>query len=336
MSELKYCPGCGSELLPGDRFCGECGYDTQTATNTGQSSQTNQPGAHNPSMVTETMSVQQQTSARPAQPQRSDQPPGVQPSNRRAVIILISVLLLVFLGGGGIYWWLNQGGDQPGPGKPQSGQQEAGTDPAATAPSSTEKPDLSRASTYLPEPGLKCSFYANYPDGTSGPVERYTARIVPNEAVRASDADIAIDNGEEYGGGTHYVERPDGIYLVYDSVPMEISPLLKNNLTVGMSWDYASEYGSTVWTVIDMGVTLDLGFAKLADCLLLKEDNQAVGYQSIVYYAPGMGKVMEKYPDGGEVLTLTAFTKIDLSQAAEKVKQWSPNYQMIQDDRTQS
>ncbi|MDD3853710.1 MAG: hypothetical protein PHD40_08665, partial [Syntrophomonadaceae bacterium] len=166
--------------------------------------------------------------------------------------------------------------------------------------------------------------------------DHYTARIVPNETVRVSDVDIVNENGEEFGYGTHYVERPDGTYIVYDSIPMEISPLLKNNLINGLSWRYDSEYGSIVWTIMDMGVTLDLGFMKLENCLLVEEDNQAVGVKKIIYFAPGVGRVLERNPGGGDLLTTTALSTIDQAQAAQMVKKWSPNYEIIKDDRTQS
>ncbi|MDR3585076.1 MAG: zinc ribbon domain-containing protein [Desulfosporosinus sp.] len=29
-SDVKFCPNCGTELVPNDKFCGNCGYDTQS------------------------------------------------------------------------------------------------------------------------------------------------------------------------------------------------------------------------------------------------------------------------------------------------------------------
>jgi predicted nucleic acid-binding Zn ribbon protein len=29
MADYKFCPQCGSELIPGERFCGDCGFDTK-------------------------------------------------------------------------------------------------------------------------------------------------------------------------------------------------------------------------------------------------------------------------------------------------------------------
>lgn len=168
-------------------------------------------------------------------------------------------------------------------------------------------------------------------------MERVNALVVPAEAVRVSEVEIITDQGETVGYGFHYIERADGIYLVYDPTPQECSPVLKNNLTVGQTWSYGDGYGQVVSTVLDMGVRLDLGFTILSNCLLVEEDNQAFGFKKIIYYAPGMGRVLEKTSeDGADLLKLTAFSKIDPAQAAEMVKRWAPNYQEINDDRTQS
>lgn len=335
MNDFRFCPKCGGEILSTERFCGECGFDTQTIGTAN----------HQPRVAQQSPVVPESAVVNPykeqAVPSAALQQPQVNPqANKNALVILTTVLLVVFLGGGGLYWWFAHGEDETNSASSQSGKQNSAaqtTLPQSTGSAKTAELDLSRASTYLPEAGLKCSFFANYPDGSSGPVERYSARVVPAEAVRMSDVDIINDNGEEIGFGTHYVERADGIYLVYDSVPMEISPLLKNNLMTGLSWKYEDPYGKIVWTVVDMGISLDLGFTSIQNCLLVEEDNQAVGIKKIIYFAPGMGRVMEKSSEGDtEYLKLNAFSIVDQAQAAEKVKKGSPNYQTIKDDRTQS
>ncbi len=337
MSNLKNCPKCGGENLASDRFCGECGFDTQTSVAVAQPLQPEKQTAADQSK--DMGNIHQSHTVVPASPQQIQVNPQLssQPANRNALIILVTILMVVFLGGGGLYWWFNKGEDGGKQVADQAGRQEKTATPQASTGPLVAQQDLSRASIYLPEEGLKCEFFANYPDGTSGPVERYNARVVPVEAVRMSEVEIANDNGEAYGYGVHYVERADGIYIIYDSVPMEISPLLKNNMINGLSWNYEDSFGKVIWTVVDMGVTLDLGFAKLDNCLLIEEDNQAVGIKKIVYYAPGMGRVMEKTSQGGaDLLKLTAYSKVNLLQAVEQVKKWSPNYETIQDDRTQS
>ncbi|MDD2555558.1 MAG: hypothetical protein PHN17_04310, partial [Syntrophaceticus sp.] len=181
------------------------------------------------------------------------------------------------------------------------------------------------------------TFFVNYTDGMSGVVDRISGQAVPNESVRVTDVEVGIDMGEEYGFGFHYVERNDGTYYIMDSSPFEIFPVLKNNMTVGQKWSYDSEYGSILYEVMDMGVDLDLGFAKFEDCLLLYEDNQMVGQQSINYYAPGRGIVYVVAPGGNfEYYKMTAMTKIDLAEAANTIIKWCPNYLDIKDERFQS
>ena len=108
-------------------------------------------------------------------------------------------------------------------------------------------------------------------------------------------------------------------------------------MTVGKSWNYQDEFGQITWTVLDMGVDLNLGFATFKDCLLVKEDNQAADFQSITYYAPGRGIVLVKNLSGTvEHYKLTDLTRLDAAQAAATVKKWSPNYAGIKDDRTQN
>jgi hypothetical protein len=252
---------------------------------------------------------------------------------------MLSLLAIVFVAGAGLYWWFSRGED---PGKAATAPSARNNGAATPAASPSNSPsaataDLSRASTYLSEPGLNCTFFVNYPDGMSGVVERTSARVVPNETVRVSEVETGVERGEAFGFGFHYVERADGTYYILDEAPFEIFPLLKNNLSVGQTWHYQDEFGKITWTVVDMGVDLDLGFAVFEDCLLVKEDNQAAGFQSLTYYAPGLGSVLVKdISRSVDYYKLTALTRIDATQAAAVVKQWSPNYAEIKDDRNQS
>ena len=368
MSDLKVCPECGASLVSGDRFCGECGFDINSMTEKPAASAApvtpSRPVAPPPVAPTHQQPQQQsyqqpQNSAAPYTPSappaggpgpmpgRNYDPPGTNPGgSKNALFIMVSVLVLLFLAGGGIYWWLSK--DDPSGNINGSGQAvtqqngtpatDAGSQNAQAVPDQTApQADLSRAATYLTEPGLKCTFFVNYPDGMSGVVDRISAQAVPNESVRVTDVEVGIDMGEEYGFGFHYVERNDGTYYIMDSSPYEIFPVLKNNLTVGQKWSYDSEYGSILYEVMDMGVDLDLGFAKFEDCLLLYEDNQAVGQQSISYYAPGRGIVYVVAPGGNfEYYKMTAMTNIDLAEAANTIIKWCPNYLDIKDERSQS
>ena len=329
MSQIKECPRCGGEIIPGDRFCGECGFDTR----------------QEPVRPEAGMGDSILPPAPPPETHSSPHAPGAPASSygglgatssrsgdKGPVIIVVGLILLLLAAGGGLFWWFSKG-EQP-PQVADSRQTQPTPDEQSTSQPSAPL-DLTQAATYLPEAGLKCNYFINYPDGDSGNMERVSARVASAETVRVSVAEM--DVGGQSGWGFHFIERADGIYLIYDETPLECSPALKNNLTVGQSWNYGSEFGQIVWTVVDMGVRVDLGFTTVDNCLLVKEDNQAVGLQKIIYYAPGMGRVMEKTAQGGtDLLKLTAFSKLDEVQAAEIVKKWCPNYTSIQDDRTQS
>lgn len=377
MADYKFCPQCGSELIPGERFCGDCGFDTKEASSVSAESQKESVEVDN------TVSSKGDTVVIPkvdsyAERNTSDEGVGsaaqsggtaVPPSSvygnqkikgqanfkepspnnhesKRALVIVIIILAVAFIAGGGLYWWFSrdknptgnvstqqntgqttQQGTSQNTGESTSGSQDNGT---------TTKPDLSRATTYLPKAGLKCTFHVNYPDGASGTMERISAKIVPNEAVVISEVEIIQEQGETVGFGTHYVDRADGTYLIYDNTPMEIFPVLKNNIIVGQTWEYKDENGSIIWKVADVGVTLNLGFTTVPNCLIVEENNQAAGVKTINYFAPGMGKIMQKSSqEGQEYLKLTGFSTIGTAEAEAEVKKWAANYSEIKDDRTQ-
>ncbi len=359
MSDLKFCPDCGAKLVPGDRFCGDCGFDTSSlaAPPAGQQMAAPPPAAavQPPTAPPPAAAVQPSQAAAPGHMASQPFVPGGRPQassntaaigvkgggNKNALTIIISLLLVFFAGGGGIYWWLSQKED-PGaktnlPAASQNQPQNQTAAPnAQNVPAAPTQVDLTRAAAYLSKPGQKCTFFVNYPDGTSGIVNRISGRAVPNETVRVSEVEVGIEQGEEFGFGFHYVERPDGTYYILDNTPFEIFPVLKNNLTVGQTWNYQDDSGTITWKVLDMGVDLDLGFAKFDDCVMVQEDNQIVQFQSVTYYAPGRGSVLVIDPAGAtQYYKLTALETIDPAQAAETIIKWCPNYKDIKDDRTQ-
>lgn len=343
MNDLKFCPECGAELIPNDRFCGDCGFDTRSlaAPVSGSASTPGSRADINPQLesyqppgpqMPSSSNLQQTTAA-------NNTSLGNRSGTSNALVIMIGLLVALLAVGGGIYWWLSQDGNS---GKPASSS-AVQNNHSPTAPqqqqgsTGTADIDLSRASAYLSQPGLKYTFSVNYPDGTAAIVDRISARVVPNEVVRVSEVETGIDMGEAYGYTFHYVERPDGTYYILDESPNEIFPVLKNNLTVGQTWNYQDEFGSIVWTVVDMGVSLELGFATFENCLLVQEENQAADYKSVTYYAPGRGIILVRDVSGSmDYYRLTNMEQIELEQANDTVIKWSPNYANIKDDRTQN
>lgn len=334
--QRRFCPNCKSALLPDDRFCGDCGFDTHKLADSPA-----QPLVDTPA---------EQPADRPAQ-QLVDTPARQQPvlepqgrveaadglgrrtgGSKSALVILISLLAGLFLIGGGLYWWLSRSEDGiPQAPKPAVTQNDNGAKETAPAV------DLTRAETYLSKPGIVCTFEANYPDGAFGIVKRYSGQVVPNEAVRVTEVETGMDQGEEFGFTVHYVERADGSYVIYDHLPFEIMPLLKNDLTVGSTWNYQDQYGQITWTVLDMGVNLDLEFTVFEDCLMVQEVNEMADFHSITYYAPGYGSVLVTDPSGSiNYYKMTGFTPIPAEEAAKEIIRWSPNYQDIGDEGGQT
>lgn len=385
MADYKFCRQCGSELIPGERFCGDCGFDTKEVSGASAESQKESVEVDNTvSSKGDTVVIPKVDSyaggntsdggvGSAAQSGGTEVPPSgdygnqkikgqVNPKetslnnhgSKKAFFIVVIILAVAFSSGGGLYWWFSRDKNPIGNGATQqntgqttqkgtsqntgqitnqnTGQSTSGSKNNGT----TTKPDLSHAAIYLPKAGLKCTFNVNYPDGASGTMERISAKVVPNEAVLMSEVELIQEQGETTGFAAHYVERADGTYLIYDNTPMEIFLVLKNNLIVGQTWEYKDENGSIIWKVADVGVTLNLGFTTVPNCLIVEENNQAVGIKTINYFAPGMGKIMQKSSqEGQEYLKLTGFSTIGTAEAEAAVKKWAPNYSGIKDDRTQ-
>ncbi len=326
MSEVKFCPQCGSKLQAEDRFCGECGYHFNS----------------------------QENKLPPPPPIRNYEPvatpvdglSGGNTSRRNMILIIVaSVVLVLTLGGGGLYWWLSSRKDQRSASTSSPSSQENIPPPVvprepivptvpeqAIAPETQPPPvvpptptvDLSKATTYLSKKGLKCTFFVNYPDGESATVERISGLGLPNESIIISEVEVVSLEGEQFGYGNHYIEEADGTYYITDGFYEEAFPVLKNNLAVGHTWTYSSEYGDTHWTVLEMGVSLDLGFHQFEDCLVLEEDNQPAEFQSVSYYAPGYGIVYVTSLGGEmEFYKMTQMTQIDVEEAKNEVIKWS-------------
>ncbi len=319
MGNIKFCGHCGTEIQSLDRFCGNCGVDVRTMA------------------TADTFEKTQESPVVPLTPVVNTSTPEYQKSivnsgdnNKRALIVFTVMLAVVLLGGSGFYWWLAHVETQnmvAASGAPQTtGQEQKPQTVAASI-------DLSRAETYLPAPNLRCEFFANHPDGTSGNVTRISGHVAASRAIRVSEVEIGERDGREFGYGFHYLQRPDGIYYIYDQTPTEAVPALKNNLTVGQTWQQKNQFGLVVWRVLAVGASVDLGFTSLKDCVVVEEDNQAVGERIITYYAPGLGRVLVKSPGGTEFFKLTAYHKIDNIEASNTVKKWSPNYTEIRADR---
>jgi len=286
------CPDCGEKIKARERYCGRCGRDTLTLIDPSHKrlNRFNTAGSH--------------TAFR-----------------KKIMVKIIFFILLAGIGLGGIYIWVNNKGPLTAintGADPAQHQAEAVFEPA---------PELRQAATYLPVESLQLSFKQYNPEGVSGQIKRISTHLVPGAVT---ELELMQEDGRIFGYAYHYFTCTDGIYLVYDQIPEENIPLLKNDLKPGMSWEYRHEGVKTVWTVLALGQNVDLGFISLDNCLLVEENCDAVDYCKTIYYAPGIGRILEKVSSADQTLMqITALGSIDPQLAVEETRKWAPNYQEI-------
>lgn len=293
MSAYLKCPGCGNTIRANERFCGICGMDTLTLIDPPVT-------VFNP---------------------HADPEPTVFERFKSSLGIILGVLILIAAIGGG-YLWMRT------PAAHTAGQDETAAKPGE--PNAVNAAKLTDAAAYLPQTGLNLSLNMCYPGGDAGTMQRITARIVPDVAS-VTELELMEYKQKQYGYAYHYFPQEDGVYMVYDQSPEYAIPVLKNNLRPGLSWAYKDAESSTVWKVLKTGEKLDLGFVVLENCLVIEEQSDAVKFKKIVYYAPGIGRVMETTADNDECLMIiSSLGSMDPVQAAKKVKKWAGNYRVVE------
>lgn len=104
MNKVKFCPKCGTKIEYGERFCGECGFDTDVLEDYEDTIDRND----NPSEPAgkETITQAEKIDPNPSLPAQNETP---KKSSKTAIIIISVVLGFVFLIGGISFWWFSQG-----------------------------------------------------------------------------------------------------------------------------------------------------------------------------------------------------------------------------------
>ena len=293
MNLFLKCPVCGGEIDMKERYCGMSGFDSVTIVDPTLESEDNLHHEFNAKTKTRSLLV---------------------------------VILMIFmqLSAGGVYWWLTNKATIAGISENQPAIE---TDNSLNT--SKNVSDLTRAETYLPKPGVLAKFYQRYPNGEAGVIERISANIFTDNNI-LSEVDLILYEGKNYGYAYHFIKRSDGVYIISDQNPEDIIPSLKNNLRPGLQWEYHDGTGKTVWTVLEMGKTIDLGFINLQNCLLVQEECNQADYKKIIYYAPEIGRIMEKTAiEGDWLMIITSLNSIDPDQAAKTIKLWAVNHEQI-------
>lgn len=102
MSDLRFCPKCGTNIKTGERFCGNCGFDTETVIDFDKVNL-----SHQQSKLVGSPDHPQFTGA--GQIQAKTAPNQGQKSSKMPIIIITVVLASLVLIGGIAFWWFSQG-----------------------------------------------------------------------------------------------------------------------------------------------------------------------------------------------------------------------------------
>jgi type II secretory pathway pseudopilin PulG len=102
MSDLRFCPKCGTEIEAGERFCGNCGFDSETVASIDENIQPEDQSKLVGSHVNQQFDDQRQT------PEPLPQNQGQLKSSRMPIIIISIVVGVIILIGSIAFWWFSQ------------------------------------------------------------------------------------------------------------------------------------------------------------------------------------------------------------------------------------
>lgn len=103
MNDLRFCPKCGTKIESGERFCGNCGFDTENVLDFSETIQREERSKSLGSSI----NSQIVTPERVTEPLPQNQ--GLKQSSRTPIIIISIIVGSIILIGGMSFWWFSQG-----------------------------------------------------------------------------------------------------------------------------------------------------------------------------------------------------------------------------------
>jgi hypothetical protein len=210
-----------------------------------------------------------------------------------AVILVILIGICIYLGyktlSGGVSAVLPSGDGGAVPNM-QSG--DKGTDDGGNPVSQgeakndgqTAEGDYSNPVTYLPQINMKYTFETRELEGSVGSTD-ITVGKLPDYALLTT-VEVVPDSDAI---AAHYLEDPKGITNLFDGDSEDKASLwLPNNLKVGDTWN--TEFSSV--EILKTGESVDLGFKKFDNCVVLQVDYPESEETCTEYLAPGMGTIL--------------------------------------------
>lgn len=149
----------------------------------------------------------------------------------------------------------------------------------------------------------KVYYIAQYPDGDSGDVVSVTF-YGKNDSYRMisyiHSELYPEDNPEDIYSTMEYISSDRGVTIADFYYPGDVYLHLPNDLDKGYEW--TEENGGIINKILDNDATVNVNNMTFDHCLVIEYNNTIVEYETVSYYAPGIGLIMEKYAPEDEAL----------------------------------
>lgn len=151
--------------------------------------------------------------------------------------------------------------------------------------------NFERPETFISQDNKKYTYQGTYPDGTELTYLQVALRV--NGGPLLTQVDVPQE-AEPYA--SHYVERDDGIYTVWETDPSNVFLYLPAVIKVGTVWQDREVSGR----ILKTGETVVLESGEFTDCILVEQVFSETGYVFNTWYAPGVGLIRSEYAESGK------------------------------------